>query len=144
VKAGDEEARPATEDEIVVVAMGSVLGTLQATLPALRADGIGVQLLGVGSYRPFPSRRLIELVGKAKRVVVIDRAIQLGIGGVLSDDVQRALGGRPVVVDSVVAGLGGRPITERSLAGVLRQAAAGELEELTFMDLNTDVLGKAV
>ncbi|MDR0945712.1 MAG: hypothetical protein LBM66_06085 [Bifidobacteriaceae bacterium] len=142
-RADDAEHRPAQSDEIVVVAMGSVLGTLQAVLPVLRAEGINIQLLGIGSYRPFPNQRLVQAVGEAKRVVVIDRAIQLGIGGVLSDDVQRALGSKPVTVDSVVAGLGGRPITEASLEDVLRRAAKGELEDLTFMDLNQEVVGEA-
>jgi hypothetical protein len=52
--------------------------------------------------------------------------------------------GQDVDVRSVAAGLGGRPITERSLADILRKAHRGELEELTFMDLRTDVIAKAV
>jgi hypothetical protein len=43
-----------------------------------------------------------------------------------------------------VAGLGGRPITERSLAAILRRAHRGDLGDLTFMDLNEDLIAKAV
>ncbi|MDR3202686.1 MAG: hypothetical protein LBT54_06105 [Bifidobacteriaceae bacterium] len=142
---GEEVAvRGAAEDQIAVIAMGSVIGTLQAVAPALAAEGIETHLIAVGSYRPFPTAQVRAAIGRAQRVVVIDRAIQLGIGGILSEDVRRALTGSPATLHSVAAGLGGRPITEHSLAGVLRQAHRGELGELTFMDLKTDVVEKAV
>ena len=60
----------------------------------------------------------------------------MGFGGVLSTDVAMALSGLPVHVATVVAGLGGRIITKTSLRGVFETAARGDLERLTFLDLN--------
>jgi pyruvate ferredoxin oxidoreductase alpha subunit len=75
----------------------------------------------------------------SRRVVVIDRALELGVGGVLTGDVRHALGA-DVAVHSVVAGLGGRPITQEVLAQVVRRGVAGELGDLEFCDLKADVL----
>lgn len=136
----DRTVPPPTPDDLVVVAMGSVLGTLQDTLTGLRADGMPVRLVGISTYRPFPDEALRAAVGQARRVVVVDRALELGVGGVLTADVRRALEGSGVPVHSVVAGLGGRPILSASLQEVLRRAAAGRLEPLTFLDLRTDVV----
>jgi pyruvate ferredoxin oxidoreductase alpha subunit len=133
---------PGRHGQIAVIAMGSVLGTLEAVVPHLRADGVDVHLIGLGAFRPFPSRALAHAIGQASRVVVFDRAIQVGVGGVLSGAVRRAMKGSPAPLHSVVAGLGGRPITEHSLAGVVRQAHTGDLADLTFMDLRTDVIEK--
>ncbi len=41
---------------------------------------------------------------------------------------------------TVIAGLGGRPITKASLRGLFADAAADELEPLTFLDLDWDVV----
>jgi pyruvate ferredoxin oxidoreductase alpha subunit len=133
---------PGKHGQIAVIAMGSVLGTLEAVLPRLRVDGVDVHLIALGAFRPFPSRALAAAIGQASRVVVFDRAIQVGVGGVLSGAVRRAMKGSPAPLHSVVAGLGGRPITEDSLASIVRQAHTGDLAELTFMDLRTDVIEK--
>jgi pyruvate ferredoxin oxidoreductase alpha subunit len=138
-----EDFRPGKQGEIAVIAMGSILGTLQATLPELRAEGLRLHLIGVGSYMPFPSQRLREAIGEASQVVVMDRALRLGIGGVLSGDVRRSMKGSAAPLHSVVAGLGGRPITQHSLGDILRRAHRGDLGDLTFMDLNEDIIEKA-
>ena len=51
-----------------------------------------------------------------------------------------ALSGLPVSVATVVAGLGGRPITKTSLRAVFESALRGELRQLTFLDLNTELV----
>ncbi len=40
--------------EVVVVAMGSVLGTIKDVVDGLRSDGVPVGVLGIGCFRPFP------------------------------------------------------------------------------------------
>ncbi|MDR0432320.1 MAG: hypothetical protein LBH48_03290 [Bifidobacteriaceae bacterium] len=138
----DDDAAPGRHGQIAVIAMGSVLGTLEAVLPSLREEGVDVHLIALGAFRPFPSEALARAIGQASRVVVIDRAIQVGIGGVLSGAVRRAMKGSPAPLHSVAAGLGGRPITQDSLAGIVRRAHAGNLGDLTFMDLRDDVIEK--
>ncbi len=78
----------------------------------------------------------------ARRVVVVEKAFSVGFGGVLSTDVAMSLTGLPVPVATVVAGLGGRPITKASLQTVFETADRGELERLTFLDLNRDLVDR--
>jgi pyruvate ferredoxin oxidoreductase alpha subunit len=134
---------PAADGDVVVVAMGSVIGTLRVVIDALRQDGRPIRLVGLGAFRPFPAQRLHQAIAGASRVVVIDRALELGSQGVLTGEIHRALAD---VVDtppvhSVLAGLGGRPMTEVSLAAVLTDACAGHLEATTFLDLNVAAVG---
>jgi pyruvate ferredoxin oxidoreductase alpha subunit len=139
---GGSDGAPGRAGQVAVIAMGSVLGTLQAIVPSLRDDGVDVHLIGLGAFRPFPAEALTAAIGEASSVVVFDRAIQVGIGGVLSGAVRRAMRGSPAPLHSVAAGLGGRPITEDSLAAIVRRAHAGDLGDLTFMDLRDDVIEK--
>ncbi len=131
----DRDAPPASGEDVTVVAMGSVVGTLQAALAPLRAEGLPVRLLGISAFRPFPSAALKEALGDSRDVVVVDRALELGAQGVLTSCVGGALAGTRSRVHSVVAGLGGRPILEASLQDVVRRAIAGDLPRLEFLDL---------
>ena len=122
--------------ETIVVALGSVIGTLRETVEELRRDGMKIGVLGISSFRPFPLAAVREALQNAKRVVVLEKSFSVGLGGVVSTDVRLALEGAPVRGYTVVAGLGGRAITRASLARTLRDAAAEKLEPLTFMDLD--------
>ncbi|MFZ0180388.1 MAG: pyruvate ferredoxin oxidoreductase [Candidatus Dormiibacterota bacterium] len=126
-----------TEDaETIVVALGSVLGTIKDTVDELRAEGERVGALGITTFRPWPSEEVRRALRGAKRIVVIEKALAVGIGGVVSLDVRVALSGMNQAVHTVIAGLGGRPITTTSLHRLLRSAVVGDLAETTFLDLD--------
>lgn len=126
-----------TEDaEVVVVAMGSVLGTLKDVVDILRDATERIGVVGITSFRPFPLDTVDRAIGDARRIVVIERAFSAGFGGVLSTDVAMAVHDARSRLRTVVAGLGGRAITETSLANLLRDAVADRLEPLRFLDLD--------
>jgi pyruvate ferredoxin oxidoreductase alpha subunit len=120
--------------DTVVVALGSVLGTVQDTVDTLRAEGVSVGVLGVTAFRPFPTDQVAAALADASRVVVLERAFAPGVGGIVSADVRAAVPTTPV--HAVVAGLGGRPVTSASLRTTFLAAVAGRLTDLTFQDLD--------
>jgi pyruvate ferredoxin oxidoreductase alpha subunit len=122
--------------DVVVVAMGSVLGTIKDGIDDLREGGRRIGALGITSFRPFPAEAVRNALQGARQVIVVEKAFSVGFGGVLSTDVAMALHGLPVAVTTVVAGLGGRPITTASLKSVFETALRGEPERLTFLDLD--------
>ncbi len=122
--------------ETVVVAMGSVLGTLKDAVDARRELGEPVGVLGVTSFRPFPGDAVRDALAGARQVVVLEKAFSIGAGGVLSTDIAIAMHRDQTMLRTVVAGLGGRPITRRSLEKVLDSASRHELAALTFLDLD--------
>ena len=130
-----------TEDaETVVVALGSVLGTIEETVDELRAAGHRIGAVSIKTFRPWPMDEVREALGHAQRIVVLEKAFAVGIGGIVALDVKIALQGLPGHVHSVIAGLGGRAITQASLRGMLEQAVAGELALTTFLDLDHDLV----
>jgi pyruvate ferredoxin oxidoreductase alpha subunit len=128
--------------ETIVVALGSVLGTLKDTVDELRNDGQKIGVLGIHSFRPFPLAAVRAALQGAKRVVVLEKSFSVGLGGVVSTDVRLALSGLHLHGYTVVAGLGGRAITKASLARTLREAIADKLEPLTFMDLDWRIVNR--
>jgi pyruvate ferredoxin oxidoreductase alpha subunit len=122
--------------EVVIVAMGSVLGTLKDAVDERRNLGELVGVLGVTSFRPFPSEAVRNALAHARQVVVLEKAFSIGAGGVLSTDIAIAMHRDETVLRTVVAGLGGRAITRRSLEKVLDDATHDRLAPLTFLDLD--------
>jgi pyruvate ferredoxin oxidoreductase alpha subunit len=126
-----------TEDaETIVVALGSVIGTLKDTVDELRNDDVKIGVLGIHSFRPFPLAAVRAALQHAKRVVVLEKSFSVGLGGVVSTDVRLALHRLGQAGYTVIAGLGGRAITKASLGRTLREAIADKLQPLTFMDLD--------
>jgi pyruvate ferredoxin oxidoreductase alpha subunit len=128
--------------ETIVVALGSVLGTLKDTIDDLRAGGMKIGVLGIQSFRPFPLAAVRAALQGAKRVVVLEKSFCVGLGGIVSTDVRMALSGLQLNGYTVIAGLGGRAITKASLARTLAEAAADKLQPLTFMDLDWPLVNR--
>jgi pyruvate ferredoxin oxidoreductase alpha subunit len=128
--------------ETIVVALGSVLGTIEDTIDELREQGEKIGALAIKTFRPWPMADVRAALACAERVIVLEKALAVGIGGIVSQNVRVALEGcdpHPLV-RTVIAGLGGRPITKASLHRLFADALADRLDELTFLDLNTELV----
>ncbi len=130
--------------EVVVVALGSVIGTLKDTVDELRDEGLRIGVLGVHCFRPWPAEAVRAALRDVPRVVVVEKSLAVGLGGILSQNLRSAYPRSPDDVHTVIAGLGGRSITRRSLATVLRAAAAGTLGGLSFLDLDEGMVSRAL
>jgi pyruvate ferredoxin oxidoreductase alpha subunit len=132
----------ADDAETIVVALGSVLGTIEDVVDELREGGVSIGALGIKCFRPYPLEEVREALSGAKRIVVIEKAFAVGAGGIVGQNVRLALSGLPVQVHDVVAGLGGRAITKDSLHALFDDVLADRLEprRLHFLDLDTDLV----
>jgi pyruvate ferredoxin oxidoreductase alpha subunit len=128
--------------ETIIVALGSVLGTIQDTIDELREDGMKIGAVGITSFRPFPLEQLRAALAGAQRVVVLEKALAVGIGGIVSANVRMALTGIALHGYTVIAGLGGRPITKSSLRALFLEAADDALAPLTFLDMDWDIVNR--
>jgi pyruvate ferredoxin oxidoreductase alpha subunit len=126
----------AEDAETIVVALGSVLGTIKDAVDRRREAGERVGVLGITAFRPFPRESVRDALSGARRIVVVEKAFSIGFGGVLSTDVAMATHDGDCSLRTVVAGLGGRPITSLALEQMLAAATRDELDPLTFLDLD--------
>ena len=134
------ETYQAEDADTLILALGSVNGTIKDAVDTLRKEGWPVGSIKLSLYRPFPSHALRHVVGNAKRVIVIEKDLAVGMGGIVSSDVKMALRGLPTLVETVIAGLGGRAISRASIIDVVKQASLEGLEEPHFLDLNWNVI----
>jgi pyruvate ferredoxin oxidoreductase alpha subunit len=130
--------------ETVVVALGSVNGTIKDTVDEMRGRGVRIGSLSICSFRPFPLDAIRTALQHARRVVVLEKCLAVGIGGIVADGVRKALFETTLKNYTVIAGLGGRAITKTSLIGLFERAQRDELEALSFLDLNWDVVKREI
>src|SRR5207253_3765900 len=113
---------------------------IQEAVDEARERGQRIGSLSICSFRPFPLAAVGEALAGARRVVVLEKCLAVGIGGIVSDGVRKALSGIALKGYTVIAGLGGRAITRASLTQLFEDAEHDELEQVTFLDLNADVV----
>lgn len=106
--------------DTVLVAMGSVCGTIKVVIDQLRKKGQKVGLLKIISFRPFPDEQIIKSLAKAKHIAVIDKSISIGSEGILASDIKRVAYSRlKSKIQSYIVGLGGRDVTGKMIAKIV-------------------------
>jgi pyruvate ferredoxin oxidoreductase alpha subunit len=127
-----------TDAETILVAMGSVCGTIKDVVDREREKGNKVGLLKIVSYRPFPKEAVKSALKSAKYIGIIDKDISLGSDGALYSEIKSLLPfGQKV--SGFIAGLGGRDIKLNSVENIIQMTKEKE-NSCKFVDLNKDIL----
>ncbi len=116
--------------EIVLIGLGSTMGTAKAAVDELREQGIRVGLIKIRMFRPFPGEELARALAHVPVVGVLDRAESFSLnGGPLFMDMHVALYGQEHKLYDFIYGLGGRDTNVSHLKGIfsmLQKAKDGE------------------
>lgn len=133
--------------EIIIMSMGSILGTVKDVVDEYRAKGEKIGVLKVRSFRPFPKEQICEAVKNAHAVVVLDKNISIGTNeGALFTETKSCLYNSKVRVPVIgyTIGHGGRDIRVESIAKVIEKtkkvAKSGITVESQFLDLKEELL----
>ncbi|MGB8657894.1 MAG: transketolase C-terminal domain-containing protein [Candidatus Zixiibacteriota bacterium] len=125
-----------------LVGMGSVVGTMREAVDQLREKGQSVGLLKVRAFRPFPKEAIYDALKDVDTVIVMEKAISLGLGGILLNEMKTAFYGKknqPRMCGFIV-GLGGRDIPNQSIINAVKKAQS-ETTEDQFVDLREELIG---
>jgi pyruvate ferredoxin oxidoreductase alpha subunit len=133
---GPEDAKTA------ILAMGSVISTLQEAME-IYGKKKKVKLIKLRSFRPFPVEELRAACAGLSDLIVVERSLSPGLGGVLGTEVRAALAGmkKPPAFHNYAVGLGGRDIPIDIYPRLLAAAEkAPEDEIFSILDLELDKL----
>ncbi|HLB70692.1 MAG: pyruvate synthase subunit PorA [Candidatus Methanoperedens sp.] len=131
--------------EIVIMAMGSVIGTIKDAIDELRSEGESIGLLKVRSFRPFPADAIKKAIKNAKVVITLDKNISIGKNeGALCTEVKACLYNTDfrVPVIGFMIGFGGRDIPISMIRNLVTKAKLvekGIFVESEIVDLREDL-----
>jgi pyruvate/2-oxoacid:ferredoxin oxidoreductase alpha subunit len=125
-----------TDDaDVVLVTEGSMTSTARLAVKDLRQQGHRIGLLKLRLFRPFPSAAIRQALAGIKKIVVIERSVSLGGGGIFCQELKAALfhsQDHPLIY-SYIAGSGGTEVTPE----VIRNIALNALERSNPLDTPT-------
>ncbi len=130
--------------DLVIVTMGSVVGSVKELIDRLEAEGKKVGLLQICSYRPFPKQEVYKALKDKQNIVVLEKSVSLGRGGVLASDVRWSFPRSDKTdrhISCFVAGLGGRNISIDDLRFMVERVEK-EPVDLEFLGLKKDIIAE--
>jgi len=128
---GDKKAK------VAILAMGSVVGTMMAGYEDYK-DEMPARIVKLRAFRPFPAKALRDALKGCEKLVVIDRAISPGLGGVLGTEVSAVLStmdNAPKVYNYAL-GLGGRDIQASTYKDLLKAIENPKAPRFSIFDVD--------
>lgn len=120
--------------EVAILSMGSYSGLARMAVDQLREEGVPVGSIKLRVFRPFPGEELKKSIKNIKLVIVLDRDVSLGMGGIVYSEVAGSLYPlefNPSIINYIV-GLGGRVITANDLKALtvkaIRESEKGRVD----------------
>jgi pyruvate ferredoxin oxidoreductase alpha subunit len=127
--------------EIGILALGSILGTL-SDAREMHPELGPTKLIKLRSFRPFPIEALLEACVGLRHLIVVERALSLGAGGIVGVEVRAALTEMPnaPAVHNFAVGLGGRDIPLDIYPRLLSAIDDKHPVRFNILDVNLDKL----
>ncbi|MFH1151167.1 MAG: transketolase C-terminal domain-containing protein [Actinomycetota bacterium] len=131
--------------EVLLVSMGSLLGTMKDAVDELREEGHPVGIVKVRTVRPFPRSELHDALHRARAVGVVEKDISLGLEGILCSEIRSAFCGAAETpsISSFVAGLGGRDIRKEQIKEIALGLLSDDTCRVEVTGLDHEVLWRA-
>lgn len=133
--------------EVILLGMGSMMGTAKDAVDEMREKGIPVGLIRVLCYRPFPSEDILAETRGAKVVSVMDNNFSMGSEGAMGMDLKAKfcnMEGHPLVLN-FITGLAGREVSKETIwqivdrSRTIESTGRPELESY-WVDLNKEIV----
>ena len=127
--------------QIGILTLGSVVGTLSAASDTY-TDLPATKLINLRAYRPFPVDALRLACSGLTDLIVLERALSPGFGGIVSAEVHVALAGMPAVprIHSFAVGLGGRDIPLEIYRTLHERIKVAEPQPFSIIDVEREKL----
>jgi len=132
-----------TDDaDTVIVALGSVVGTIKDVADELRKKGKRVGVLKIITHRPFPKNQIYNALRKVKNVGILEKCISLGLSGPLFAEITSLFAAKDDTpkISGFVIGLGGRDVTKQNIEYIFEKLEKGGNNDTEFVGLDENVV----
>jgi pyruvate ferredoxin oxidoreductase alpha subunit len=125
------EKYKSNDAETVLVAKGSIAGTIKDVVDEMRAEGKKVGLVRLKTFRPFPRDAILAALKDAKHIAVIEKGGSFGAGGIMTPEVKEVLydAGLRIPVSGFCVQLAGREVPPDGIREIIDRVAKGERQK---------------
>jgi pyruvate ferredoxin oxidoreductase alpha subunit len=128
---GHLEEYKSKDAETILIAKGSICGTIKDVVDDLRDKGKKVGLVRIKTFRPFPRAALLVAIKGAKQIAVVEKGGSFGAGGIMTPEIKEVLfdAGLRIPVSGFCVQLGGREVTPDGINEIIDRVAKGEKQK---------------
>lgn len=132
---GPDDAR------IGLLTIGSVTSTMREAMEVYPQEAL-VKLIKLRCFRPFPAEELRAACAGLDHLIVLERALSPGAGGIIGTEVRAALSGKGKhpQVHNFAIGLGGRDVPIEVYPDLIATIATGTGDDFAIFDLQPEKL----
>lgn len=132
------------DSDIILITMGSLVGTIKDVIDELQEEGIKVGLVKIRSFRPFPAEDLKNAIKNSEYIAVLEKDVSIGLEGALFTEIKSVLYDYQDIniknIAGFILGLGGRDIPKSTIRDIVKKVKIGEIKGNCWIDLNKEVL----
>jgi len=123
--------------DVILVGMATAASTGKESIDVLRSKGVKAGLLRIRFFRPFPFEDVRRVLKNAKQVLVLDRNLCPGMGGIVYQEVKSAMYNEKnkAPMYGFIMGLGGRDITVESIVNLFDYAKKNDPQDIIWMEV---------
>jgi pyruvate ferredoxin oxidoreductase alpha subunit len=140
---GHLEEYKSKDADLILIAKGSICGTIKDVVDDLREKGQKVGLVRIKTYRPFPRAALLAAIKHAKQIAVIEKGGSFGAGGIMTPEVKEVLydAGLAIPVSGFCVQLGGREVVPEGIGEIISRVSKGEKQKAyEYFRIKTEIL----
>ena len=117
--------------ETILVAKGSISGTIKDVVDEMRGEGKKVGLVRIKVFRPWPKAAILKAIRGARQIAVIEKGGSFGAGGILTPEIKETLfdAGVLVPVSGFCVKLGGREVRPDGIREIIERVSKGEKQK---------------
>jgi len=117
--------------ETILVAKGSISGTIKDVVDEMRGEGKKVGLVRIKVFRPWPKAAILKAIRGARQIAVIEKGGSFGAGGILTPEIKETLfdAGVLVPVSGFCVQLGGREVRPDGIREIIERVSKGEKQK---------------
>jgi pyruvate/2-oxoacid:ferredoxin oxidoreductase alpha subunit len=118
--AGVMESFKTGNAETIVIACNTMARTLRNVIIERRKKGEKIGMIRAKLFRPFPRKQLLDAIGSATRIAVLDRNHSPGSGGIFWQEIAASIGQRSgILLQDYLVGLGGGDVTPSTINEII-------------------------
>jgi len=135
-----------SDADVTMITIGASAGDAKEAADVLRSEGYKTGVIRLRVLRPFPDKELREATKNSKLILVIDRNLSPGIGGILLHEIKGAYQTmkKQPLIHGFITGLGGRDITLQNFITMFKRGyeilEKNEEPGLEWINLRKEVL----
>ncbi len=104
--------------ELLIIALGSVVGTIKNTLSENKLKKVGI--LKLRTYRPFPAEQIYGIIKSVKNIAILEKAVSPGNFSPLYLDI-KSISSDKQIIKNFISGLGGKDINQETIKKMINK-----------------------